>query len=284
VSRRVVYYSIIQVVPDPARGERLNIGVVAWDPEGDTGAARFASFRQRLRALGVEDSEFAEEFRDWLTDALKAPSDRLFVVGDRAADSRWDLEAMRAGSEWGGMIQLTDVRPARGDSATDVARWVYERAVRLSQRPSSPEPGKSAVRRAVAAHVRNAIRERFPAPPVGVRTRVDVPGRRATHSFDVGLLNGKVAGAMVTPNFANPKTADVVKDLEAAIWAIIDVRESEHPVPFAVAASMQPAPRRVRTAVSILEEEGASVLLGESSAWDEWAVAVAASALSVPPE
>jgi Protein of unknown function (DUF3037) len=287
VSRRVVYYSIVQVVPDPARGERLNVGALAWDPETDSGSARFASYGRRLRALGVANLSAVDEFRDWLSDALVAPTDRLFFAGTRAADSRWNLEAMQAATQWGGIIQLSDVRPARANSATELANTVYERAVHVGRaRRPAPSTQKAAqkaeVREAVADELRRAIYRRFPqatglAHPISVETRVRVPGKKKPHQFDVAIVNGSVAGAMITPNFENRKTAEVVRDLEAATWGVIDVRDAERGVRFAVASPAPTTDDQVREAFDVLVAEGASPFIGDPSLWGKWAEGVAAA-------
>jgi len=47
-------YSLVQYVPDPAREERMNVGVVVASPAGDFLAAKLATQRDlgRLRRLG----------------------------------------------------------------------------------------------------------------------------------------------------------------------------------------------------------------------------------------
>src|SRR3954452_23580192 len=52
--RRAFQYSILRVVPDVERGERLNVGVVLYSPERKFLAARARVNEERLRAIAPD--------------------------------------------------------------------------------------------------------------------------------------------------------------------------------------------------------------------------------------
>src|SRR3954449_5663650 len=52
--RRAFQYTILRVVPDVERGERLNVGVVLYSPERKFLAARVRVSEERLRAIAPD--------------------------------------------------------------------------------------------------------------------------------------------------------------------------------------------------------------------------------------
>lgn len=104
--------------------------------------------------------------------------------------------------------------------------------------------GNEAVRRSVAHAMRTAI-EDVPAA-LQVHVLADVQGGSGVHAFDVTLMNGSALAAVVIPNFLNPKTAEVRRDLEAATWSILDVREADRTSPLHWCAEPSTARRSAR--------------------------------------
>ena len=52
--RKAFQYTVLRVVPDVERGERLNVGVILYSPERKFLGARVAVDEQRLRAIAPE--------------------------------------------------------------------------------------------------------------------------------------------------------------------------------------------------------------------------------------
>jgi hypothetical protein len=229
----VLYYSIVQVVPDMARGERMNVGVIAWDAARQEGAVRFTRQRQRLRALGIADTAFLSQFQAWVAEAVAMKGSRLFSLPGHPGDP-WSLELMRyAAQEWGGMIQLSEPHPSHGDNAERVAVEVYERAVHLPPPAEEPEAGRQAIRRSVARTLRGVLRQRYgQTAPVTVHVTHEVGGEVDSHLFDVVLANHDARSILVTPNLGDPRTTEVRRDLEAAAWSIQDVHTRDPEITF----------------------------------------------------
>jgi hypothetical protein len=230
-----LYYSVIQVVPDMARGERINVGVVAWDDRRREGAVRFSRQRQRLRALGVLDTTFLTNFEKWLMQALDVKGPRLFSLPDQPGD-RWSLEQMQsAAAEWAGMVQMNDPHPSRGNSAGQLAQQVYERVVHV---PSQRLPGdidRKTIRRSVARSVRGVLTQRYGGEaPLAVHVTQEIGGDVDSHVFDVVLANHTTRSVLITPNLADPRTIQVRRDLDAAAWSIQDVHSKSPAIAFAI--------------------------------------------------
>ena len=52
--RKAFQYTVLRVVPDVERGERINVGVILYSPERKFLGARVAVNRERLRAIAPE--------------------------------------------------------------------------------------------------------------------------------------------------------------------------------------------------------------------------------------
>ena len=87
-------YSLVQYVPDPAREERMNVGVVVASPAGDFLAGKLATQRHlgRLRRLGLAlETEPLARLGESLSVSARTP-DQLVVN----AGAPWTYEALRA--------------------------------------------------------------------------------------------------------------------------------------------------------------------------------------------
>lgn len=237
---------MIQVVPDPVRDERINVGVVAWDAERGRGAVKFSRSRQRLHAIGVDDTAFVSEFQSWLSALIPRSRRRRSMQLKLVDDGRetWSLETMQsAASEWGGMIRLSEPRAARGSDVAALADSVYNRSVFVHRANVDPDSGRQAIRRSAASLVRSALNERFgEEPPLDTSVSYDLQGRVSSHQFDVVMTNGTARGALITPNFQDKRTEQIRRDLDAAAWAIEDVRSGIGDIEFGIlrASTMRP--------------------------------------------
>jgi Protein of unknown function (DUF3037) len=229
---KVMHYSVIRIMPDVVRGEAMNVGVVVWDDETREGAFRLSRGRQRLRHLGLVDTSFLTDFQQWMTQSLSITSGRLFSLST-SPDEPWSLDLMaHLSNDWAGMIQFSEPRPTGGTDAESVLSDIYDRFVLLNVR-QAPEQGRERIRRNSARLMRNALRERFgDSPPVDVKVGFEVDGAVDSHVFDIVVANHITRNVLITPNFANPKTIEVRRDLEAAAWSVQDVRNRDPQVAF----------------------------------------------------
>ena len=73
--RKAFQYTVLRVVPDLERGERVNVGVIVYSPEKKFLAARVHVNQERIRALAP----------DLDVDALRRHLDGLVAVADGQA-------------------------------------------------------------------------------------------------------------------------------------------------------------------------------------------------------
>lgn len=106
--------------------------------------------------------------------------------------------------------------------------------------------------------------------PVRVAVSRAIAGKADDHQFDVALLNGQPLGVLVTPNFQNPRLAEVKRDLEAAAWSILDVRQRDDQVGVGVVVEGAIAPR-LQKSVDVLTGLDVELLEGPHG-WNSWAV------------
>lgn len=240
---RVAYYTLVQVVPDATRGERMNVGVIAWDDAGRVGAARFARKRQRLRALGLADASFLSEFQAWVEEALRLKSAPIFASPGHP-EQPWSVAIMRAMStEWAGMLQLTDPRPSRTTDVERLVQKVYDRAVYIAEPKLPSDERHQSIRQSVAVTLRTTLHQEFAgAPPLTVRVNQDLTGQLDSHRFDVVLYNHVARSVLVTPNLRDRRTNEVRRDLDAAAWSIQDVAQREPNITFGLVRSPHAAP------------------------------------------
>lgn len=225
------FYSVIRFVPDPIRDEALNVGIVVargetilvhlvddWSRLKYFAGAHWRSMRQTLR-------EFAGNPHDFLG---------LAAVAERKA-----FESRLAG--WTHSLQFSDVRVSTDmpqdllEKLSDVFLWQEARA----------EDASSRRRRALVDSVDGALRSaftlRFERQPRGmVKRHARVPGKKAAHKVDVGLVNGTAYAAAFALTFATDQTERQWRDTDAVAFAIDDIYATGSKIP--IAAVMDPPP------------------------------------------
>jgi len=212
-------YAVLKYVPDPARQECLNVGVVVAIPGEATAEVRTLRKTEanRLKWLGVKDDI---RFLDDLADDLTHPR---VPAGGTAADA-----LRRAHTEWGGTIRVSELRAALHDDVEDLCEELY---VQYVANPRTRKPvtyrDRAAARRTVAAALREGL------PKEAVQTRVTVPGRYAPRKFDLGIGNGTLLHAIAT--FSFEASNDVLQtEMDACAWAIRDVHKMTPGLPVTV--------------------------------------------------
>ena len=103
-------YSIIQYVPDPIAGERINFGVIAFDD--DQIQVRFLENWKRVHCFSQENIEFLKDF----TNRMKgATSSGLMVPGEEPSDLTRQERLLKISHDWQNSIQITSPRKSLGE-------------------------------------------------------------------------------------------------------------------------------------------------------------------------
>jgi hypothetical protein len=211
-------FSLIRFVPDPARGEFVNIGAVAGSDEAREWELRLVSNLSRAKALddrGVLSKAFA--YAAGLEDHIAALDFLPETGGPEPISS--ELLRRRA-TEMHNIVQFSPPAPVVADSAEAALERVFDQLVLDAARKSFPFEKKhraqGAARRAYqAAHVAAAaVRERAPVRS-GVFDGV----------FDFAVHNGRVVQLVQCWSFQLPNQVDLAEQVKAWSWLVHEVRQ-----------------------------------------------------------
>jgi hypothetical protein len=272
-------YSIVRYVPDPVRGEQLNVGVVVAADDPDFFGARFLSDRQtgRLKRLGMGiDFGFIRDLADEMRASSRGEGE--LPLGHGAPTPRWSAaELERAAIEWANTVQLS--RPltalhADGNSLVDelFVRYVSDRSPRRERARD-----RRWVRRKVSTGIRRTLVELEPEiDPDGVLHRDEkVDGALEEHRFDYALRNGHLVHAVQTLSFESSDLRSLKTEVDATAWAIDDVRSTHADLPISVVTIG--GGKLVTSAASVYEGLGAQLVRERDI--DEWISTVARETL-----
>jgi hypothetical protein len=224
-------YSVIQYVPDPIAGERINLGVFVFDDQEIR--VRFLDNWKRIHCFGGENVEY---LRDLTSRIENATDEGLFIPDETLMpESSLQERLLKISQEWQNIVQITPPRKSLGELEV-----VVDEISKLFLKEPEPEAKRVLRDRQAAAKlakgtVREVLKRRF--EPAFVRELLNqhnmLPGRREVHQFDATVMNGKPYFGVQGVSFEihPPKTTT-----EAVAWMIADVRDQNADVPLAVLA------------------------------------------------
>lgn len=211
-------FSLIRFVPDPARGEFVNIGAVAGSDDAGEWELRLVSNLSRAKALddrGVLSKAFA--YAAGLEDHIAA-LDVLQRTGGAEPISAEMLR--RQAAEMHNIIQLSPPAPVAADSAEAALELVFDQLVLDAARKSFPFEKKhraqGAARQAYRAHH---------VPPSAVRERAPVRSGVFDGTFDFAVHNGRAVQLVQCWSFQLPNQADLAEQVKAWSWLVHEVRQ-----------------------------------------------------------
>lgn len=231
----VFRYSIVRYVPDPVRGEQLNVGVVAGDTDGRSFGARFLGRNQfsRLKRLGfAEDFGFIGELAEEITSGASGAQTQL--LGKQREP--WKLETIdMAAVEWANAIQFSELRAAEVDELEPLLDELFARYVVPPRRRRQRARDKRWVKRKVTARLRNAVAEAQRDPDDIIHQDERIAGEFDEHTFDYALTNGRLRHLVETMSFETSDRRALRTEVDAVAWAIDDVRRARSRLPITVA-------------------------------------------------
>ena len=212
-------FSIIRFVPDPARGEFVNIGAVAGSDEAREWELRLVSNLSRAKALddrGVLSKAFA--YAAGLEDHIAA-LDLLLENGGAEPISSDMLR--RHASEMHNIVQFSPPAPVAADSAESALELVFDQLVLDAARKSFPFAKKhraqGAARQAYRSH---------DVPADAVRERAPVRSGVFDGTFDFAVHNGSTIQLVQCWSFQLPNQADLAEQVKAWSWLVHEVRNA----------------------------------------------------------
>ncbi len=215
-------YSVIQYMPSAISGERINIGVIAFDNE--KARVNFVSHWRRVKSFAGEDVEFlkelAEEFRLLSSDQLALPGTEL---GPKLNE---ELIAQIT-SSWANSIQLTSPRSSLKpvDELLSQTTNQFLRQPAMEERPyrdrrSAASIAKSTLRRAVEDKAGREAAEKY------FHSQREITGRYGPHVFDVVIANGSPKVAVQGVSFELPEATQLDQLVDAVAFQVFDVRQA----------------------------------------------------------
>jgi hypothetical protein len=221
------YYTIAEFVPDPIRGERINVGVIVF---GDGMVrSRFLTNWNRVQAFAGNHhisflKDFAERVQDW---APQQPRLGQVEITDE------QLRGITA--SWMNSIQLTEPR-ASLLSPDELLRDTAARFLPPVQRRARGRDKRAAATLAYQSLEGALIERGIERPGEVLSKHRQVPGEIESHSFDVVLGNSSEAAAIQGFSFEGSLTAELGKQIEAIAYELRDVRDYNVSLPLSVVA------------------------------------------------
>ncbi|MEM6435728.1 MAG: DUF3037 domain-containing protein [Cyanobacteria bacterium P01_D01_bin.115] len=220
-------YSVIQYVPNPISGERINVGVLAFDDEKVQ--VRFLSSWDRVRCFGQRED--VSMLRDFSRQMAEAAESGFLFPGDMPGETPKHERLLAVAHGWMNSIQFTEPRGSL-EAVDHLLEGMAQTYLLDIEHPPKPRDRQFAARIATN-HVRNLLKRQFGADAAKelLRKNYELPGNHKNHKFDVTVANGKPFFAAHGISF-EVQTSEAVMD--ALAWMIVDVKESSPELPLAV--------------------------------------------------
>jgi hypothetical protein len=210
-------YSLIRFVPDPARGEFVNIGAIAGDDDSvDWGVRWIANY---TRAKALDTLGFLPAAKAWSAelDAKVAELDDLTLQAE-FLNVEW---LQRLGADMNNIIQLSQPAPVAAASAEDALDVVFDRMLvdpaRTSQRYRKKTQAQAATINAYRAHN---------VPDDAVKSHVLVASGSWSFDFDFAVHNGHAVQLVQCWSFELPNQDELREKVKAWAWMAHEIRRS----------------------------------------------------------
>jgi Protein of unknown function (DUF3037) len=209
-------FSLIRFVPDPARGEFVNIGAIVGDEESDDWDLRFLSNYRRAKALDARGSlPAAMAFATALDE--RVDTEGQLEIAAQAPMTVEQLQALADESQ--NIVQFTVPTPVVADTSEQALDLIFEQLV---LDPTSHEFRFEKKHRAQSA-TRRAYRDHeVPEDSVEERARIESGVFDAT--FDFAVHNGHAVQLVQCWSFQLPNQDDLAEQVKAWSWVVHEVR------------------------------------------------------------
>lgn len=216
-------YSVGRFVPDPARDEAINIGIIAGSDENGEWALRTVGNYSRARRL--DDRELLPSVRERLDriEALIDPytdvqASLLPAVPPETVDEAW---LTRLSVDSANILQFTHPLPVVAESAEDAIDILWDELIVDPTQKSFRFAKKS---RAVSAFAHALRANRVPDQRVIQKTTVKSSTFRAP--MDFAIHNGNITHLANCWSFQLPNKESLMEEITSWAWAVRDLRKN----------------------------------------------------------
>lgn len=214
-------YSVVRFVPDPARGEFVNVGAIAGSE--DSSEWLWRQVENPVRARAVDDHKALEAVWSFLDrvgremDEYEKAQETLFEPSAELSE-QW---LQRLYAEHRNVVQLSPPTPMVAASADEALDRVFDQMVLDPAMRRHPFHKKHA---ALAA-VRAAYRKYSVQKGVNLRERVALETAHHRERFDFAVTNGRALQLTHTWSFQVPDQVQVAEQVKAWGWTVRDVQQ-----------------------------------------------------------
>jgi hypothetical protein len=213
-------YSVVRFVPDPGRGEFVNVGAIAGSEDASEWRLRQIGNPVRARRMDNRGSlEAVWAFLDRVghdMDAYDRSQETLFESEVELSEA-W-LEQLFV--EHRNVVQLSPPAPLVADSAEEALERVFDQLIL----DPAHQPHRFQTKHAALAAVRGAYREHSVNKNVNLRERVVLETSRHRERFDFAVTNGLTLQLAQTWSFQVPDQEQLAEQVKSWGWTVQDVR------------------------------------------------------------
>lgn len=223
-------YTVIQYVPDPVSGERVNVGVIAFSEVRIL--SKFLDKWGRVSRFAEQEIGFLQDFAD---DIRNMTSDQLEpeqLVGEGRLKEQQLREMV---DSWMNSIQFTEFKA----SLLPVDELLEEAAQRYLREPKIQERarGRRTAAKLAAASVQAALEEEIGEVARELTKRnALLRGRVEEHKLDVVVQNGQPFFGAHGLSFEVRESLQLDRLVDSTAWSIDDIRQRDDEIPLAVFA------------------------------------------------
>jgi hypothetical protein len=214
-------YSVVRFVPDPARGEFVNIGAIVGSEESSEWQLR--QIDNPVRARAIDDRRVLDVVWSFLDrvdrdiDEYETATERLLFDGVELSEA-W-LERLFVDHR--NVVQLSQPTPMIASSADEALDHVFEQLViDPAQRTYRFQKKHTAL-----AAVRSAYREYGIRRGANLRERVMLETGHHQERFDFAVTNGHVLQLTQAWSFQVPDQELLAEQVKAWGWTVRDVQQ-----------------------------------------------------------
>jgi len=203
-------FALLQFVPDPGKGEFVNVGALAGDEEAGEWGLRLVGSYRRAKAL--------DEF-DALPVALAAVTELEELIDGRAEELTGN-DVRQLSSEMRNVLQLSDLRPIGADSVEAALEQIFRQAIVEPQRHALPYMRKSGA----VKETRKAYRDHV-IPGEAIAHKPRIQSGKFAEEFDFAVHNGRAVQLVQCWSFQLPKQEELAEQIKAWAWTAAHVKD-----------------------------------------------------------
>jgi hypothetical protein len=212
------HYSLLRFVPDPARGEFINLGILAGDDDARDWELRLVQNLRRLKAIDDKDAlGLALAFAARLEEHIVATDQIPETTSVAPISTEW--LASLAG-EMQNVVQLTEPTPLVAESAEAALDTLFTEFI---VDPAAQRFRFQKKHRAVAS-TRRAYRD-HEVPEDAILEPAPVTAGPYDGRFDFAVSNGSVVQLVQCWSFQLPNQAELAEQVKAWAWVVRELRD-----------------------------------------------------------